>query len=80
MISACGRDEPLLEEEDADHRQMVTDAAMSYGNGRNVRVNLYEAFVLWLIVKLLQSDLKGFLTDLHNIHPMFKWNCRIADG
>ncbi len=42
--------------------------------------NLYEAFVLWLIVKLLQSDLKGFLTDLHNIHPMFKWNCRIADG
>ena len=38
MISACGRDEPLLEEEDADHGQVVTDAAMSYGNGRNVRV------------------------------------------
>lgn len=31
MISACGRDEPLLEEEDADHRQVVADAAMIGG-------------------------------------------------
>ena len=38
MISACGRDEPLLEEEGADHGQVVAEAAMSYGNGRNVRV------------------------------------------
>ena len=28
MISACGRDEPLLEEEGADHGQVVAEAAL----------------------------------------------------